>query len=381
MSNIRYTTEFKLKVIKYYLDNHSVKKTLSEFGIAESTLFDWKKLYDNNCLGQSLDIGYKTLSHMQSHLAKMERIIEIQEILKLPFGASVSEKVKAIDSLEGKYPKKSLCAAVGIPVGTYYNRKRRENNPTVYQRNDEILKPIIREIFINSEYRLGKRPIKRLLLERGFKVAEDTISRLMKEMSLSVQKPNQISYYKKPISRKYLKNKLKNNYSPTAPNTVWASDITYVKLNDENRFICIVMDLFSRKVISFSISDRIDTMMTIEAFNEAFKKRGQPHSLVFHSDQGVQYTCTAFRECLSTFYVEQSFSTPGCPTENAVCESFFARMKYEALYRQVYSTTEELRDEVEKYIDYYNNRRPHRFLNYKTPTAVETEHFSAQISL
>lgn len=239
MSNSRYTPEFKLKAVKYYLDNHSVKKTLSEFGIAESTLFDWKKLYHNNCLGQSLDIGYKTLSHMQSHLAKMERIIEIQEILKLPFGASVSEKVKAVDSLEGKYPKKSLCATVGIPVGTYYNRKRRENNPTVYQRNDELLKPIIRKIFIDSECRLGKRPIKRLLLERGFRVAEDTISRLMKEMSLTVQKPNQTGYYKKPISRKYLKNKLKNNYSPVSPDSVWASDITYVKLNYKNRFICI----------------------------------------------------------------------------------------------------------------------------------------------
>ena len=130
-------------------------------------------------------------------------------------------------------------------------------------------------------------------------------------------------------------------------------------------------------VLSHTVSDCIDTMLTLKTFSKAFQWRGQPQSLMFHSDQGVQYTCHAFRELLKECSVTQSFATPGMPTENAVCEAFFSRMKYEALYRQTYSSIKEIDEEVKEYIDYYNNRRPHRRLNFKSPADVEAAYYES----
>ena len=141
--------------------------------------------------------------------------------------------------------------AVNLPAGSYYHYKRREAYRTLYERNDELIKPLIKEIFENSEYRLGKRPIKRILAERGYRVAEERIARLMKEMSLSVQAPMALSYHKKPISRPYYQNRLHNEYDQIAPNAVWVSDITYIRAGQENKFVCVIIDLFSRMVVSY----------------------------------------------------------------------------------------------------------------------------------
>ena len=372
----KYSLEFKIMVVKYYLNHHTVRETLNEFGIAESVLFEWRKQYLLNRFRNEPKNSNLGTHHLQRKISKIEKILEVQKLLESVPKTTNTEKVKAVDSLLGKYSIKVLCEAVKLPTGTYYNRKRREGKPTQYERNDEKLKPLIKEIFEKSEYRLGKKPIKYMLKEMGIEAGEKRIARLMKEMSLVVQKPSKADFFKKSSSENKFKNKLNNGYSQMYPNQVWVSDITYVRVGNDNKFVCVVIDLFSRKVISFSLSSRIDTMLTIEAFTKAMKERNVPSSLLFHSDQGIQYTCTAFRECLLEYGVNQSFATPGTPTENAVCESFFARMKYEALYRKAYQSLEELTEEVHKYIDYYNNRRPHRFLQFKTPSQIEKEYYS-----
>ena len=162
----------------------------------------------------------------------------------------------------------------------------------------------------------------------------------------------------------------------TSPNTVWASDITYVRVGDEPHFVCAVIDLYSHKVLATAVSKTIDTMLSLKAFALAYQSRHTTDKLIFHTDQGVQYTALAFRTYLSELHVLQSFSALGSPTQNPVCESFFARMKYEALYRQEYSNIDELESEVEKFIDYYNNRRPHRSLNFKTSSQIEDIFYS-----
>lgn len=377
MSNQKYTTEFKKQVVEFYLDHHTVKETLQEFHISESTLFTWRHQYQTHMFEKPYSAKLGSIKHMQRRLDRMKAILEAQSILNCSPNASHAEKVKAVDSLKGRYSVRILCDALNLPTGSYYNRKRRETYTTCYERNDEMVKPLIKEIFESSEYRLGKRPIKRMLEERGYRVAEERIARLMKEMSLSVQAPMALSYHKKPISRPYYKNRLHNEYDQIAPNAVWVSDITYVRAGQENKFVCVVIDLFSRMVLSHTVSDCIDTMLTLKTFSKAFQWRGQPQSLMFHSDQGVQYTCHAFRELLKECSVTQSFATPGMPTENAVCEAFFSRMKYEALYRQTYSSIKEIDEEVKKYIDYYNNRRPHRRLNFKSPADVEAAYYES----
>ena len=156
----------------------------------------------------------------------------------------------------------------------------------------------------------------------------------MREMSLSVQTPMAVHHHKRPLSRRYYKNKLHNEYNQITLNAVWVSDITYIQARQKYMFVCVIVDLFSRMVLSYAVSEHIDTMLTIETFAKAFHQRGEPQKMMFHSDQGVQYTCYVFRDYLKECSVTQSFATLGSPTENAVCESFFSRMKYEALYRR-----------------------------------------------
>ena len=141
---------------------------------------------------------------------------------------------------------------------------------------------------------------------------------LMKEMGLKVKVAPYASEHKKPIPRNKFPNLLHQDFHPEAPNVSWVSDITYVKVKAQYMFVCVVIDLFSRRVLSYGISDTIDTVLTINTFDEAFEERGRPENLLFHSDQGVQYTAFAFRTHLEELKCRQSFSSPGYPYDNSV---------------------------------------------------------------
>ena len=117
-------------------------------------------------------------------------------------------------------------------------------------------------------------------------------------------------------------NHLQQNFRQNAPNLVWASDITFPKAGRKWYYLCIVMDLFSRKVIAWHVSAHADTELVITAFRRAYEKRKAPYGLMFHSDRGTQYTAFAFRQLLDSLNVVQSFSKKGYPFDNACCECF-----------------------------------------------------------
>lgn len=179
--------------------------------------------------------------------------------------------------------------------------------------------------------------------------------------------------HKKSIPRSYFKNYLKREFKQKSPNKVWVSDITYVKVGEQYYYICVILDLFSRMALSYGISDVIDTTLVIKTFDTAFDKRDKPKNLMFHSDQGVQYTSYIFRQYIKSKKVKQSFLAPGNPYDNSVCEAFLHTLKKEAIYHNLYNTPGELMAVMEKYIYFYNEERPHRKLNMKTPLQLETE--------
>ena len=150
----------------------------------------------------------------------------------------------------------------------------------------------------------------------------------------------------------------------------------YIKVLDQYYYICVVLDLFSRRILSYSISDSINTALTLAAFDDAFQSRNSPQDLMFHSDQGAQYTSYIFRAHLKELHIKQSFSTPGTPYDNSVCESFFHTLKKEALYHHLYGTPQELQAVLDEYINFYNSQRPHRKLNMKTPNQYESAFYS-----
>lgn len=375
MPKIYYPDNFKIEVVKYYKMHRNIGATLEKYGIARRTLFKWKKKYEENHFFRVSKKPANTGHKAQSHLDKLNKIVAASKELKCGVTSSITEKVAEIRRLEGKYSIHVLCEALQIPRGTYYNRKKKGDIPNRYELADKELSVMIREIFYHSKERFGRNPIKYKLQEQGFQVSKTRISRLMKEMGLEVKSAPYTMEHKKSLSRNKFRNLIRGEFSPEAPNLVWASDITYVKVKDQYMFVCVVIDLFSRKILSYGISSTIDTVLTMNTFDEAFEERGQPQNLIFHSDQGVQYTSYAFRTHLEELKCRQSFSAPGYPYDNSVCESFFNTLKKEAIYYHIYDSAADLAAVLDEYIEYYNEIRMHRTLKMKTPSQVETEFF------
>ena len=171
-------------------------------------------------------------------------------------------------------------------------------------------------------------------------------------------------------------NHLEQRFDQKAPNLVWVSDITYIRVAGFWCYLCVIMDLFSRKVIAWDIATRQDSDLVIKVFRKAYALRGEPEGLMFHSDRGTQYTSFSFRQLLDSLNVVQSFSKKGYPYDNAVMECFFKYLKKEETDRRSFRTLQELRMSLFRYIDgFYNSRRPHGSLSYLTPNQAEDRFF------
>ena len=195
----------------------------------------------------------KNFRHSKEHLRKTEYMLEVIRKASCCVNATIDQKMLAIKELEGQYSVHVLCEVLNLPRGTYYNRKRRENTVTSYELDDEIIKPIIKQIFFVSKKRFGRKPIQYKLSELGYRVSEKRVCRLMKEMGLEVEKPIYLAEHKKAIPRYYFKNHLNQKFEQGTPNKVWVSDITYVKVGMQYFYVCVVLDLFSRIAISYGI--------------------------------------------------------------------------------------------------------------------------------
>lgn len=378
MGQKHYSQAIRDEAVLFYERGHTFSQTQNKYGMSESTFYEWKKKFDQahpvpKTTGHDLSATRKA----QRHLEKLS--LELEVLRQCPCGihASIDEKMAAISVLGEKYSVHVLCDALCLARGTYYNRKRREKTLTSYELNDEEIKPLIEKIFLDSKRRFGRKPIHQKLSEMGCHVSEKRIARLMKEMGLEVSKPMYKAEHQKPLPRAYFKNLLCRQFDQPEPNLIWVSDITYVKVGNQYYYICVILDLFSRRVLSCQTADTMDTSLCLMTFDIAFQQRCQPEHLIFHTDQGSQYTAYVFRQRLRELKVKQSFSTPGNPYDNSVCESFFHTLKKEALYHHLYATPQELEEVLGEYIDFYNGYRPHRKLNMKTPIQHEAEFFSA----
>lgn len=226
--------------------------------------------------------------------------------------------------------------------------------------NIEIRTNIL-QIYSETDMRLGANKI-RIILERecGIKISLGHVYRIMKSMNLPIMSTMKPKYRNWLISDENCQNTLKQNFNPTHPNMVWVSDITYIKVASKFYYLCVIIDLFSRKVISYKISSRMTDELTIATLDLAYQNRNYPSSVLFHSDRGSQYISKQFRKKLELLGFIQSFSKKGYPYDNACAESFFKYFKKEESDRRNYCSVHELQLAVFKYIEaFYNNRRPH----------------------
>ena len=171
------------------------------------------------------------------------------------------------------------------------------------------------------------------------------------------------------------KNLLKQQFHQPAPNLVWVSDVTEIKINQKPVYFCAIMDLYSRKIISHQISRKNNTRLTMNTFKLAIQKRKKVPNL-FHSDRGSNYTAHKFQRLLKKHHVKQSFSNPGYPYDNAVMESFFSHYKRETIRTMLpFRKIQDYIRMVKDYILYYNNDRFHMGIGMLTPNKKERIHY------
>lgn len=284
-------------------------------------------------------------------------------------------RLQMLEELYGEYNVHTLCDALKVPRGTLYNhmlRNKRDN--TWYAKRREELRVIIETVYHENHQIFGAKKIAAVLRERGVKVSEKTVRELMADMGLISIRERAKDYYDKEKQRH--KNYLNQQFHTTKPNEIWVGDITYFKYNQKEYYICVIIDLFARKVVSYKIGLKNSTQLTKATFKAAYESRLPDRSLIFHSDNGSNYRSKAFVEYLKKLKVTQSFSRPHVPYDNSVMESFFSNMKREELYRTKYRSEKELRTAVDAYIKFYNGERPHSKNQYKTPDRKEAEYYS-----
>lgn len=195
------------------------------------------------------------------------------------------------------------------------------------------------------------------------------VRELMREMDLqSIRIGSKKRHYDE--TRK-CQNIVKRNFYAERPNQIWVSDVTYYRFKEKQYFICVILDLYARRVIGYKVGYSNNTHLVKETFKMAYESRKPAPGLIFHTDQGANYKSRAFADYLGVREVTQSFSKPGVPYDNSVMETFFASMKQEELYRYKYRSEREFRAAVDRYIDFYNTQRSHKTLHYKTPRAKE----------
>ena len=179
----------------------------------------------------------------------------------------------------------------------------------------------------------------------GIKVSVGRVYRLIQKLNIPTMSTSKsfIKASKENCEDTKLCNHLKQEFNPSEPNMVWVSDFTYIKVNGVCFFLCIIMDLFSRKIIAWNISNKADYNLILSTFNVAYNKRNGTTGLMLHSERGTQYTAALFRKLLDKFNVVQSFSKKGYLFDNACCESFFKYLKKEECNRKIYHSIRELK--------------------------------------
>lgn len=172
----------------------------------------------------------------------------------------------------------------------------------------------------------GAEKIRATLLKEGIHICSSRISAFMKEMGRESIRTGAKKQYELR-RRRGRENIVKRKFTTDQPNKIWGSDFTYFEVQGKRIYLCVVIDLYSRRVVSYHISRKASKNLVSKTFLNAYRKRGCPKKLIFHSDQGSQYTAKAFADLLKKLGIRQSFSAPGNPLDNAVAESFFATFK------------------------------------------------------
>lgn len=368
---MRMSTEEKQSLVARYHAGESVAEICADAGVARSTFYTWIKPFTVTKTGSGCAVSQQEFIRMKQKIKKLEQKIEILQRVSCTASSPLQEKLQELTKLYGQYSVHALCEALCVSRGTFYNHIFRRKEVTAYDKRRAEMKEHIKAAFDESYQRFGANKIAVVLAEQGIRTSPKYVAELMREMGLQSITLYSKKDYQKNERLDKKQNALRRQFQVNEPNRVWVGDVTCFKVKEKYLYVCVILDLFSRKVVAHRISPKNSTYLITSTFRQAFQNRNAPQQLMFHSDQGTQYTSNAFCKLLRMNKIVQSFSKSGSPHDNAVAESFFASMKREEIYRTQYKSERQFMESIDTYIEFYNTRRPHRTLNYKTPYQFE----------
>jgi putative transposase len=279
-------------------------------------------------------------------------------------------KYEAIRQYSREFSVRKMCCVLNLAEGAYYQWLHRKQAQEIKKEKEKATIEKVREVFEKSRRVYGYRRMQRAITQEGLALSEYKVRRIMRQNGFYPVTTVKFKPARKgKSSGDYFENIVKQNFKPQGLNEIWAGDITYIKTCLGWVYMAIVLDLYNKEVIGYSISKDIDTELVKRALSNALvTTRGRGEGTIFHSDRGIQYSSQSFQEMLKRYGIKGSMSRPGCPYDNACAESFFSTAKRECLYRKEYVTIDEVKLDLFDYIElFYNRKRMHRSLGYKSP--------------
>ena len=367
----KYSEEEKQKIISEYQCGQPLAYIGKEYGVAPSTIYRWVK--DKEACIAKENMPPMDIRKILFQKERLEHILQIIRLSNLLAEVPLKKRLDILEDLhEGfeQYNVHELCEALDVARGTFYNHIFRRADRTKYQEEQQALMLQVQQIFDDSKQRFGAEKIRVILSENGIHVGKKRIRQIMQELGLESVRENAKKTYMKR-QEYHRRNLVKQEFKTQHPNEIWVSDITYFKIKGHPVFLCVILDLFSRRVVGYRVSRKSSTQLVTFTFRKAYEYRGNPTGLTFHSDRASQYVSESFCTLLRKCDVKQSFSKPATPRDNAVAETFFATFKKEEAYRREYSSLADFQKSVDEYMRFYNEVRPHQALAYKTPIRFE----------
>ncbi len=267
---------------------------------------------------------------------------------------------------------KMLCRLMGVSRSGFYDWLRNQDREPDPEHEEKL--GWVKEVAEASDHTYGSRRMSKALQALGYPVGRHQARSLMREAGVWVRYRRRYRVTTDSNHRqRVFPNRLERDFEAKAPNHVWAGDITYVWTREGWLYLAVIIDLYSRKVVGWSMGRHLTSSLVCTALTMAWwSRRPQKGQLIHHSDRGVQYASGAFRKLLETHGIEGSMSRKGDCWDNAVVESFFGSLKSERIHWRSYQSREEARDDIVEYITmHYNSRRLHSYLDYQSPDQFE----------
>ncbi|EPE2652581.1 IS3 family transposase [Vibrio fluvialis] len=375
----RYTDEFKQEAVNQVIQHgYSVNDVAARLGISGKTLYNWVSKFSKPPTARKQDNDLQAeIARLKKQLKRAEQERDILKEGRKVLCQRVKERYAFIKSRSDRYPVRVLCRSLELHPSGYYAWLKVPHSHR--QIEDQQLLTKIKQLWLESGGLHGYRNLHLDLQEEQIECGRDRVLRLMQSAKIQA-----LRGYKRPkvdysghelISTP---NVLNRQFEVSAPNQWWVSDITYIHTHEGFLFLAVVMDLYARNIVGWSMSERMTEDLVLSAITMAYWKR-KPESIVhLHSDQGSQYSSRKCRKLLESFNIQQSMSRRGNCHDNAVAESFFSNLKKEKVRGRQYKTRAEARLDIFNYIEmFYNPKRRHTSNGRLSPTDYENHYFSS----